>query len=60
MRKTGSFFRSIVPFLAAVALQLAVSIPLNIVYMFLYAAENDGGLTGFSDAIRSVFPETTV
>lgn len=60
MRKTGSFFRSIVPFLAAVALQLAVSIPLNIVYMFLYAAENDGGLTGFSDAINAASSDTAL
>lgn len=60
MRKIGCFFRSIVPFLAAVALQLAVTVPANMIYIFFQAGENGGGLAGFSDALDTAASDTAL
>lgn len=58
MRKAGCFFRSIVPFLAAAALQLAVSIPFHIIYTFRHA--QNGGLSGFMSALDAASADTSL
>ena len=60
MRKAGNFFKSIVPFLVAIVLQLAVSVPLYMIYTFLHAGENGGGLAGVAGALDSAGSNTTL
>ena len=60
MRKAGNFFKSIVPFLVAIVLQLAVSVPLYIIYTFLHAGDNGGGLTGIAGALDSAGSNTAL
>lgn len=53
MRKAGSFFKSIVPFLIAIALQLVVTIPLEIIYTIRNAGKNGEGMEGIIDTLTS-------
>ena len=60
MQKAGCFFKSIVPLLVVIVLQLAVSAPLYIIYTFLHASDNGGGLTGIAAALDSADSSTVL
>lgn len=61
MRKVGYFFRSIVPFLIALALMFAVTVAMEAVYILQYVREN-GGFAGsaFADALSAAASNTSL
>lgn len=53
MKKTGNFFKSIVPFLIVIVLQLAVTIPMMIIYGIKNMAESGGLDTLFTSLMSA-------